>query len=125
MDSTTFRILDALSRDPGREDSISGLVRTIKSLGHSGYYKNIYQRVQNMKEEKLLRIRKVGKTSLVSLRLDNPRTIDELSIMEIERKKKLRDRYPPEEEFIQHLGAENLTCLALIRPERKSWSRGP
>jgi hypothetical protein len=121
MDLTGFRILDALSRDPGKEESISGLVQRIKELGYKGYYKNIYDKVQDMKREGLLRVRKIGRVVLISLKLDDPRTIDELSIMEIERKRRLMKAYAEEEEFIQDLEVadnENLHCLAFMKPEK-------
>ncbi len=120
MDLTGFRILDALAREPGREESISGLVQRIRELGYKGYYKNVYDKVQWMGKEGLLKVRKVGRVSLISLKLNSFRTRDELAIMEIERKKGLMDKYPEEEEFIRAIEEAdgNLNSIAFMRAER-------
>lgn len=121
MDSTTFRILDTLSRDPGRRQSINGLVREIKELGYSAYYKNIYNKIQKLKEEGLLLVKKTGNISLVSLNLTSLQLIDQLMIMELEKKKQILQEYPQEEEFIRGLESIHeggLLSTALIRPQR-------
>lgn len=121
MDSTTFRILDALSREPGRGRSINGLVREIKELGYSAYYKNVYDEVQELKEEGFLSVKKIGNISLVSLNLASPQLIDQLTVMELEKKKQMLREYPQEEGFIRGLESireGNLLSTALIRPQR-------
>lgn len=119
MDSTAFRILDALSQNPGCKYSINGLVGRIRELGYSAYYKNVYDRVQELKEEGILDVRKTGNTSLVSLHFNGPHVFDELAVMELEKKKRLINKHPQTGTFIHDLEAQldDSHSLALVRPD--------
>lgn len=119
MDSTTFRILDALSRSLGKRYSINGLVKRMQELGYTAYYKNVYDRVQELRGEGILEVSKTGNASLVSLRLGNPQTIDELSVLELEKKRRLLEKHADEEFFIRELesAGKDIISLSLIEPE--------
>ncbi|MFH1054618.1 MAG: hypothetical protein V1744_00840 [Candidatus Altiarchaeota archaeon] len=117
MDSTTYRALYALSRRLDRGHSISELVRIIRELGYTAYYKNIYDKCQKLKEEGIIRIEKVGMTSPVFLKLTNPLTIDEMASMELMRKKEFlenADNQPIRD--IESLRFSSLKSTALIDP---------
>ena len=66
MDDTEFRVLDTLSRDPGRDVSISELTRDIRRLHGTAYYANTYKALHKLREEGIVRITKTGNSSLVS-----------------------------------------------------------
>ncbi|MEA1924794.1 MAG: helix-turn-helix domain-containing protein [Candidatus Altiarchaeota archaeon] len=121
MDSTTFRILDALSRHPGSKPSINGLVKEIRELGYIAHYKNIYDKTQKLKKQEMLTIKKTGNISLISLNTSNPQLIDQLTIMELEKKNNLLQKHPHEKEPIQELETtcdNKPTSIALINPEK-------
>jgi hypothetical protein len=88
MDETTFRILDALSRDFGRPASINGLVGKIRELGDSAYYKNIYEKVQDLGKEGVVRIERVGRNSQVRLDFGIYQLMDLLTEMELMKKRR-------------------------------------
>ena len=119
MDSTTFRALYALSGRIDRGQSISELVRSIKELGYTAYYKNIYDKCQKLKEDNIVQIGKAGMTSLVSLKLSNPLTIDELATMELMRKKEFLEGADSQLiRGVESMRFSSITSSALIEPER-------
>jgi len=123
MDSTTYRVLYALSRRLDRGQSISELVRSIKELGYTAYYKNIYDKCQKLKEEGTIKIEKTGMTSLLYLELTHPRTIDELASMELMRKKEFLEKDNGEEQMLRDIESIrdiNLKATAIIRPEKNA-----
>ncbi len=71
MNRTEFIILDVVGRNLGRHISILELTREASKIYGSAYYKNIYQKVQEMKGKGLLRIAAAGNTSFLSLNFDN------------------------------------------------------
>lgn len=89
MDRTTFRILDTLSRNLGRHVSINELTRMISRLHGTAYYKNIYDKVQELSGRKLLKTIALGNTCQVSLNLDSPELSTLLAEMEYEKKRSL------------------------------------
>jgi hypothetical protein len=118
MDSTTFRALYALSTRIDSGQSISELVRRIKELGYTAYYKNIYDKCQKLKEANIVKIEKAGMTSLVSLKLTNPLTIDELATMEMMRKKEFFEKADSQlMRDIESMRFSSIKSTALIGPE--------
>ena len=86
MDNTTFRILDILSRDLDSPISINRLTKKIKETHGTAYYKNIYDKIQDLKAQNILNITEIGKASVITLNFNDYRLTDILS--EIEKKKK-------------------------------------
>ncbi len=82
MDKTTFRILDTLSRDLGSHISIHGLKNKISKIHGSAYYKNIYDKVQNLEKEGILTLESIGKSMAISLNFANYKAINMLGEME-------------------------------------------
>lgn len=86
MDETTFRILDALSRDLGRPTSINELTGRIRKLHKTAYYKNIYDKVQELKRQDIVKLERIGKSSIIWLNFNNYRLTEILDEMEKEKK---------------------------------------
>ncbi len=111
MEKTEFKILDTLSRDPGRETSISSLTRDIQKLHGSAYYSNTYKALTQMEEEGIVSLTKAGNSSLVALNFKNGRTIDALSEMELRKRRSLLTK----REELQRL-FDSIPDAALIGP---------
>lgn len=92
MDETTFRILETLTREIGRETSINALTEKIARLHGSAYYVNIYQRLQKMARERLVTLTKVGNASIVALNFKEYLLVDLLTEVEIRKKHDLLKR---------------------------------
>ncbi|MCW4018958.1 MAG: hypothetical protein NWF00_09825 [Candidatus Bathyarchaeota archaeon] len=89
MDTPTLRILDATSSSIGSSLSINQLTQRIKTTHGTAYYANIYQKLQELKNEGLLTLDPIGRSSNVKLNFQNYLLIDALAEMEIEKKRKL------------------------------------
>lgn len=93
MDKLTFRTLSILSSSLGDQLSINQLAARIKDAYGTGYYANIYRKLQNLKKEGILSLDLVGKSSIVRLNFQNYLLPDLLAEVEIERKMRfLNDR---------------------------------
>ncbi len=119
MNETEFRILDTLSRDPGRELSISRLTREIRRLHGAAHYANTYRALMGLQKQGVVHLKKTENTSLVSLDLKNRGTIDSLSEMELRRRHTLLEK----REELQRLydafsDASYLGPISLIDAER-------
>ncbi len=86
MDKTTIRILDTISSSIGDSLSINQLTNRMKDRYGSAYYANIYEKLQNLKDNGLLNLEPIGRSSNVNLNFENYLLIDTLSEMEIEKK---------------------------------------
>jgi hypothetical protein len=86
MDTTTVQILDLLSSNIGNSLSINQLTKQIKDTYGSAHYANIYQKLQELKNEGLLTIDPVGKSSNPKLNFQSYLLIDKLAEMELEKK---------------------------------------
>jgi hypothetical protein len=86
MDTPTFRILDTISSNLGDSLSINQLTKRIKDTFGSGHYPNIYQKIQELKTERLLNIELKGNSSNIKLNFQNYLLTDLLAEMEIEKK---------------------------------------
>jgi hypothetical protein len=89
MDTPTIRILDTLSSSIGDSLSINQLTERIKTTYGTAYYANIYQKLQELKNEGLLTLDPIGRSSNVKLNFQNYLLIDALAEMEIEKKRTL------------------------------------
>ncbi len=83
VDETAGRILNTLSRDPGARVSISDLSRDVRRLHGTAYYSNVYHALQRLRRDGIVQVEKTGHSSLVSLDLRNPQTVDALSETEL------------------------------------------
>src|SRR3990170_3380830 len=86
MDKGTIRILDMISSNIGASLSINQLTNQIKGRYGSAYYANIYEKLQDLKNNGLLNLEPIGRSSSIKLNFDNYLLIDTLSGMEIEKK---------------------------------------
>jgi hypothetical protein len=87
MDTTTLRIIDIISSNIGNALSINQLTKYIKNTHGSAYYANIYQKIQELKNEGLLNVEPMGNSSNVKLNFQNCLLTDALAEMEIEKKR--------------------------------------
>jgi hypothetical protein len=89
MDTPTLRILETLSSNIGDSLSINQLTERIKDTYGTAYYANIYQKLQELKNEGLLTLYPIGRSFSVRLNFQNYLLIDALAEMEIEKKRSL------------------------------------
>ena len=87
MDTPTLRILETISSNIGRPLSINQLTQHIKDTYGSAYYTNIYQKLQELKNDGILSLELIGRSSNVKLNFQNYLLIDTLAEMEIETKR--------------------------------------
>lgn len=86
MDKVTIRILEAISSSIGDSLSINELTNRMKSKYGSAYYANIYEKLQDLKNNGLLNLEPIGRSSSIKLNFENYLLIDTLSEMEMEKK---------------------------------------
>jgi len=86
MDTPTLRILDVISSNLGNPLSINQLTERIKDKYGSAYYANIYQKLQELKNEGFLNLDLIGRASSIKLNFQNYLLIDLLSEIDIEKK---------------------------------------
>lgn len=86
MNKTILRILDVLSSEINKPLSINSLTDKIYQRYGTGYYRNVYENIQELTKAGILQISKAGKSSIVSLNFDNEILVDTLAVMELERK---------------------------------------
>ena len=94
MDKTSFRILDTLSRDLNSQISIRKLTSMIKDLHGTAYYKNIYDKIQELKRQGILNTFEIGKSSAISLNFSNYSLADILSEIELKKKREFMGKRP-------------------------------
>jgi hypothetical protein len=87
MDTSTFRILDTLSSSIGDPISINQLTERIKKSQGTAYYANIYQKLQDLKNQDLLTLDQIGRSSNIKLNFQNYLLIDALAEMELKKKR--------------------------------------
>jgi hypothetical protein len=87
MNTPTFRILDTLSSNIGDFLSINQLTEKIKDTYGTAYYPNIYHNLQQLKNEGLLKLDRIGTSSSVKLNFQNYLLIDALAEIEIKKKR--------------------------------------
>ena len=84
MDETTFRILDAMS--DMKLCSINSLTNKIRKLHKTAYYKNIYDKIQQLEKKGIIKLERIGKSSASRLNFSNYLLMDLLSEMELKKK---------------------------------------
>lgn len=87
MDTPSFRILETISSNIGDSLSINKLTERIKDRYGSAYYANVYQKLQELKNEGVLNLELIGRSSNIKLNFQNYLLIDILAEMEIEKKR--------------------------------------
>lgn len=86
MDKTTIKILDTITSNIGEPLSINQLTNRMKYHYGTAYYANIYQKLQELKNNGLINLEPIGRSSIIKLNFDSYLLIDTLSEMEIEKK---------------------------------------
>jgi len=86
MDAATFRILDTLASGLGKTFSINQLTTRIKKTHGTAHYPNIYKKLHDLEKQQILKLTKLGKSSLTSLNFENYLLTDLLAEMEIKKK---------------------------------------
>ncbi len=88
MDTLTLRILETISTNLGNSMSINKLAEKIRNSNGTAYYANIYQKLQNLRNDGIVNLDRIGKSSSIKLCFQNYRLVDTLAEMEIEKKKR-------------------------------------
>jgi len=86
VDTTTFRILDTMSRKLGESLSINELTRGIKKIYGTAHYVNIYDKLHVLARQGIADLNRVGRSSVATLNFKNYLLIDLLTEMELRRK---------------------------------------
>ncbi len=86
MDKVTLKILETITSSMGDSLSINQLTSRIKDRYGSAYYANIYEKLQDLKNDSLLNLEPIGRSSSIKLNFEHYLLIDILSEMEIEKK---------------------------------------
>lgn len=126
MEKTEFRILETLSRTPGRGLSIYELTKQIRQKYKTGDYKNIYEKTQSLKKEGLIQLDEIGGSSICQLNFNNYLITDYLAQTEIEQKKQFLEKYssflPIFEELEQDINAnyQDTESLLILNPEQNA-----
>lgn len=89
MDETTFKIMYTLARNMGRPLSINALRAKIGKEFPSAYYKNIYDKVQDLAGKGILKAEKIGKSQTITINFGYSGAIDWLTELEIEKKRRI------------------------------------
>jgi hypothetical protein len=92
MDETTFRILNTSSRDLSISTSISELTNNINKSYGTAYYKNIYDKIHDLKKHNIINLTKIGNISVPSINFNNYLTIDLLAEMELRKKQNFLEK---------------------------------
>jgi hypothetical protein len=88
MDQTTFMIFDELTSNLGRNFSIHSLTNEIKKDYNTGYYKNIYDKIIDLKQSNDILLDKIGRSSIINLNFKNYDLLNLLSQFELIKKRK-------------------------------------
>ncbi len=124
MNQTTFRILDALSGDLGSPVSINGLTGKIRELHKTAHYKNIYDKIQGMEKQGIVKLERIGKSSIIRLNFNDYRTTGKLAEMELEKERRFLEGRPGMQALLMMMK----TCfhgfcinsISIIRPEKNT-----
>lgn len=123
MNSTEFRIIDAMSREIGNPISISGLTTEIKGRYGSAYYPNIYNSLMSLGKEDVIQIEKQGKASIPLLNFSNYLLPDMLIEMELQKKREFLEKWPEAQLLFASIdssfgGLSFIKSIILINPTR-------
>lgn len=119
----TMKILDTLTRVQSNPISINELRKEIKARYGRGHYPSIYNKIQFLEREKMIRLERIGKASIPRLNLQNYFLIDLLTALEMKKKQNFMKKYPDQqllliaiEDFCKNLHYVN--SISIIDPER-------
>lgn len=123
MDETTFRILDTLSRALGKPLSINELTRKMQDLHGTAYYANTYRKLQTLAAQGSITLTKAGRSSLVTLNFRNYYTVDMLTEVEIERKRRFLEKRPDSLLLLSNIDRhlrdlQSIKSMSLINSEK-------
>jgi hypothetical protein len=123
MDETTFRILDTLSRNLGSPLSINELTNRVRRLHRTAYYKNIYDKIQEMRKKGIIELHRIGKSSIITLNFNSYHLTDMLAQMEMDRKQRLLQKKMQLQMLLKEMethfkqGFCLIDSISIIRPE--------
>lgn len=87
MDQTTYMIFDELTGNLGRDFSIHSLTNEIKKDHNRGHYKNIYDRIKDLKKSNDIILDKIGKSLIIRLNFESHDLLSLLSQFELIKKR--------------------------------------
>ena len=125
MDETTLRILDILSREIGNPLSINELTQKIEKIHGTAHYANIYNKINSLATENIIKLAKTGRSSIAALNFENYLLIDLLSEIELRRKQSfLKGRQEMQMlfmEFNTYLhDLQFMRSICMINPEKNA-----
>lgn len=123
MDETSFKILDTKVREICRPISIRELTKKIQELHGAAYYANIYKALHNMATHGSITLTRAGRSLLIALNFGNYLTVDLLTEMELERKRRLLARRPSLLMLLAEIDrrfSDHVRSLSLINPEKNA-----
>lgn len=91
MNRTSFRVLETLSRNIGRDLPISSLRDEIEAQFGTAHYKNVHEAVSQLSQAGYLRVDEAGRSRLVSLELTRGETVDLLAEVDLRSSREARD----------------------------------
>lgn len=123
MDTPTTRILDTVSSSLGDSLSINQLTERIRNTYGTAYYANIYQKLQELKNEGLLNIESMGRFSNIKLNFENYLLIDTLAELEIEKKMRFLSKRPDLFSFFDEMDKSltekcSIKSISSIKPSK-------
>ena len=125
MDSTTLKILNALSSEYYRDISINELTNHINDLYGRAYYKNIYDKIQYLSGQKIISISSIGRASIIKLNFSNYFMPDYLAEVEASSKRSFLEKRIEFQKLLEELesiasGYAHTACILLIDPEKNA-----
>lgn len=113
-----------MSNNLGRTLSIQASQELIKKKYGRATYKNIYNTIQGLADKNILKIERIGRSSITHLNFDNLAILDFLSEMELIKKRRLLEKrqelqlllFEMENYFSQ--GFYFIESISIIKPER-------
>lgn len=90
----TMMILDTLARGQSNPISINELTKEIESRYGRGYYHSIYNKIQFLEREKMIRLEKIGRATIPKLNLYNYLLLDLLTLLEMKKKQNFLRKNP-------------------------------
>lgn len=126
MDETTFRILDTLSRSLGENLSINQLTEKISTIHPTAYYKNIYDKIQELKDSKIIFLEDAGKSKIARLNFENENITSLMIEIELKKMQQFMEkriefkRLADELADMNQIGFIHIKSLAIIQPEKNA-----
>jgi len=123
MKENTYKILDILAREIGNPMSINEIKNKIEHFYGSADYKNIHTSIHEMTKAELIKIEKIGKSSIAVLNFDNSLLIDSLAQVELIKKiRLLENRKDWQILVLQLIGSlkdiHAISSIIAVRPEK-------